>query len=248
MKISLITITYNSDKTLIDTINSVRNQTYNNIEYIIVDGGSKDETLKIIENNKDIITHFISEPDKGIYDAMNKGVNLATGDIVGILNSDDFYANKDVISKVVNQFNDNVDGVYADLNYVDPIDTTKTIRVWKSGNYIEGSFKKGWMPPHPTFFVKKEVYNNFGGYSIKLKSAADYEFMLRVIHKEKIRISYLPETIVMMRAGGLSNASLKNRIKANREDREAWRMNNIKPGLFTLIQKPLSKALQFLKK
>ena len=248
MRISLITITYNSDKTLIDTINSVRNQTYNNIEYIIVDGGSKDQTLKIIDDNKDIVTHFISEPDKGIYDAMNKGVNLATGDIVGILNSDDFYANNDVISKVVNQFNDNVDGVYADLNYVDPIDTTKTIRVWKSGNYIEGSFKKGWMPPHPTFFVKKEVYNDFGGYSIKLKSAADYEFMLRVIHKEKIRISYLPETIVMMRAGGLSNASLKNRIKANREDREAWRMNNIKPGLFTLLQKPLSKALQFLKK
>lgn len=248
MKVSLITVSYNSSKTIEDTIRSVVNQTYPNIEYIIVDGASKDDTLKIIEKYKDGVSQVISEPDKGIYDAMNKGVQLASGDIVGILNSDDFYAHDKVIENIVDIFQSGAEGVYADLVYVDPDNTDKVTRKWVSGDYKKGSFKKGWMPPHPTFFVKNEVYKKFGGYSLELRSAADYEFMLRVIHKEEINLGYLPEVIVRMRAGGVSNASLSNRIKANKEDRMAWEMNGLKPGKLTMLRKPLSKVFQWVKR
>jgi len=248
MKISIITVAYNSGKTIEDTIKSVINQHFQEIEYIIIDGGSTDNTLEIVAQYKSAIAHVISEKDKGIYDAMNKGISLATGDIIGILNSDDFYSDADVIAKVVNAFQPEIDAVYGNLVYVDPIDTTKITRTWLSGEYKVGAFFKGWMPPHPTFFVRKEVYQKFGTYSMELKSAADYEFMLRVIHKHEIRLAYLNEVTVIMRAGGASNASFKNRLKANQEDRLAWEMNELKPKPFALIRKPLSKIFQFLKK
>ena len=248
MKVSIITVAYNSDQTIEDTIKSVLSQDFSEIEYIIIDGGSTDRTIDIINRYKDKIATIVSEPDQGIYDGMNKGVALATGDIVGILNSDDFYSNNGVISSVVSQFKDGVDAVYADLIYVDQLETEKIIRKWISGEYVHGAFKKGWMPPHPTLFVKNEIYKNYGSYSLELKSAADYEFMLRVIHKHKINLNYLPEIIVKMRAGGVSNASFKNRINANKEDRLAWKMNGLKPGKLTFIRKPLSKIKQFIKK
>lgn len=248
MKISIITVAYNSAKTIEDTLNSVVNQDYRSIEYIIIDGGSTDDTLQIVEKYKSQIAFILSEKDKGIYDAMNKGIASATGDIIGILNSDDFYTHSHVLSKIVSEFKPGIDGVYADLVYVDPVDTAKTTRTWKSGNYKVGAFLKGWMPPHPTFFVRKEIYDKYGAYALNLSSAADYEFMLRVIHKHVIKLAYLPETIVRMRAGGASNASLKNRIKANKEDRLAWKMNDLRPQLFTHLRKPLSKIFQFLKK
>lgn len=248
MKVSIITVAYNSDQTIEDTIKSVLSQDFSEIEYIIIDGGSTDRTIDIINRYKDKIATIVSEPDQGIYDGMNKGVALATGDIVGILNSDDFYSNNGVISSVVSQFKDGVDAVYADLVYVDQLQTEKIIRKWISGEYVHGAFKKGWMPPHPTLFVKNEIYKNYGSYSLELKSAADYEFMLRVIHKHKINLNYLPEIIVKMRAGGVSNASFKNRINANKEDRLAWKMNGLKPGKLTFIRKPLSKIKQFIKK
>ncbi len=248
MKISIITVAYNSGKTIEDTIKSVINQNYQGIEYIIIDGGSTDNTLEIVEQYKSSIALVVSEKDKGIYDAMNKGVAVATGDIIGILNSDDFYVDTDVIGKVVHTFTPEIDGVYGDLVYVDPIDTNKVTRTWLSGEYNQGAFFKGWMPPHPTFFVRREVYQKYGAYSLALKSAADYEFMLRVVHKNRIRLVYLNEIIVRMRAGGASNASLKNRLKANQEDRLAWKMNELKPKMFTLIRKPLSKIFQFLNK
>lgn len=248
MKISIITVSYNSEKTIRDTIDSVVQQNYHDIEYIIVDGNSKDKTVEIIKSYGNKISKFISESDKGIYDAMNKGIQLASGDIVGILNSDDFYADADVLKNVAQNFTDTIDGVYADLVYVDATNTSKIIRTWKSGPYKEGAFGKGWMPPHPTFFVRRNIYQKFGVFTDKLKSAADYELMLRFIHKEKIRLAYLPKIIVKMRAGGASNSSIKNRIKANKEDRMAWKMNGLKPGLFTLIRKPLSKLNQFFKK
>jgi len=248
MKISIITVSYNSAKTIRDTIDSVIQQNYHDIEYILVDGNSTDKTIEIIKSYGNKISKFISESDKGIYDAMNKGIQLASGEIVGILNSDDFYADADVLKNVANNFIDSIDGLYADLVYVDALNTTKIIRTWKSGAYKEGAFLKGWMPPHPTFFVRRKVYQNFGVFTNQLKSAADYELMLRFIHKEKIKVAYLAKIIVKMRAGGASNASIKNRIKANKEDRMAWKMNGLKPGVFTLIRKPLSKLTQFFKK
>jgi glycosyltransferase involved in cell wall biosynthesis len=249
MKISIITVAYNSAKTIEDTIKSVLSQSYQDIEYLIIDGASKDNTLAIVEKYREKIAKVVSEPDQGIYDAMNKGVALATGDVVGILNSDDFYADDDVLKNVAEQFKQSdIEGLYADLDYVDATDTNLIVRKWRSGTYKEKAFLKGWMPPHPTFFVRKEVYKKFGSYNLSLKSAADYEFMLRVIHKEKIKLGYLPNVIVKMRAGGMSNASFKNRLKANREDRKAWELNGLKPGPFTLIRKPLSKLVQFIKK
>lgn len=246
-KISIITIAYNSEKTIEDTIRSVVSQDYPNLEYIIVDGASKDSTMEIVNRYKDQIATIVSESDKGIYDAMNKGVELATGDVVGILNSDDFYANNQVISNVANTIG-NADAIYADLVYVSQEDTDKVIRRWISGAYKVGAFKKGWMPPHPTFFLKKSCYNQYGTYNLQLKSAADYELMLRMVHKHKIKVAYLPEVITKMRVGGQSNASLKNRIAANKEDRLAWKLNGLKPGPFTLTAKPLRKLTQFIKK
>lgn len=248
MKISIITVAYNSGKTIEDTLKSVVNQDYKSVEYIIIDGGSNDDTLQIVEKYRSQIAIILSEKDKGIYDAMNKGIALATGDIIGILNSDDFYPDSHVLSKIVSEFKSGIDGVYADLVYVDPLNTAKIARTWKSGDYKQGAFLKGWMPPHPTFFVRKEIYDKYGTYALHLRYAADYEFMLRVIHKHGIKLAYLPEMIVRMRVGGASNASLKNRIKANREDRLAWKMNDLRPQLFTHIRKPLSKIFQFLKK
>jgi glycosyltransferase involved in cell wall biosynthesis len=246
MKVSIITATYNSASTVEASLRSVVSQDYQNIEHIIIDGKSKDNTLEVVEKYKDRIARIVSEKDNGIYDALNKGIANATGDIVGILHSDDFYPDSKVISKVVKTFEKGVDSVYADLQYVDRENTGKVIRNWKSGNYRDGIFLSGWMPPHPTFFVKRECYEKYGSFNTILKSAADYELMLRLLHKHKISTAYIPEVIVKMRVGGKSNASLMNRIKANREDRLAWKLNDLTPGLLTLTFKPLSKIRQYL--
>jgi glycosyltransferase involved in cell wall biosynthesis len=247
MKISIITVSYNSSATIRDTIESVLSQNYPDFEYILVDGNSSDNTLEIIRSYENKHIRWISEPDKGIYDAMNKGLKMATGDVIGILNSDDFYTNSDVLTKVAQAFQtEQVDSVYSDLAYVDEHDTNKMIRYWKSGKYKEGSFLTGWMPPHPTFFVKREVYQRYNPFDVRLKSAADYELMLRFIHKFKISVAYIPEILVKMRAGGKSNASLRNRLRANREDRLAWEYNKLSPRLYTLLLKPLRKVVQYI--
>lgn len=248
MKISIITVTYNSAETVEDTIQSVVNQTYPDIEYIIVDGLSKDNTLDIVKKYGDKIAKVISEKDKGIYDAINKGVDLATGEVVAILNSDDLYSHNRVIESIMKTFTDSgADAVYGDLVYVERNNTAKITRTWHSGRYKEGKFLKGWMPPHPSFFVKRWCYQRFGKFHTNFKTSADYELMLRFIHVNKIKLAYLPEILVRMRLGGQSNVSLANRLEANREDRKAWEMNGLKPGRLTLIRKPLSKVLQFLK-
>lgn len=249
MKVSIITICYNSEATIEDTIRSVASQDYPEIEYIIVDGVSNDGTLDIVERHRDHVSTLISEKDKGIYDAMNKGVQAATGDIIGILNSDDFYANEHVISAVVQQFQSSgAEGLYADLVYVDHEDTQKITRNWVSGEYKAGAFKRGWMPPHPTFFVLKSCYEEYGLYNIDFRISADYELMLRFIHKHQIAITYLPQVITHMRTGGESNVSIQNRLQANREDRMAWKINGLKAGTVASIRKPLSKVMQFIKK
>jgi len=246
-KISIITVTYNSAQTLEHTIQSVLLQDHPDIEYIIVDGQSTDETLSVIRKYRHKIDHFVSEKDDGLYYALNKGIALATGDIIGILHADDFYIDDHVLSKIATTFEKSgADAVYADLFYVDKDDTEKIVRKWRSGEYKEGKFLWGWMPPHPTFFVKRDIYAKYGAFNTSLRSAADYELMLRFIHKHKIKLAYLPEYIVKMRTGGQSNASIKNRVKANQEDRKAWEMNGLKPYFFTLTLKPLRKIFQFL--
>jgi len=249
MKISIITVCYNSSETIADTIQSVASQNYPNIEYIIVDGLSKDSTVDIIKQHTDVVSKWISEKDKGIYDAMNKGIDMATGDIIGILNADDVYTDNEVLSNVVRQFEDqSIQGVYGDLKYVQKDDLNKVIRYWKSGEYTQGKFLQGWMPPHPTFYVRKNIYDTYGKYRTDMPSASDYEFMLRVIHVKQIKLKYLPKVLVLMREGGVSNRSLKHRIDANRDDRRAWEVNGVKPRFYTLYLKPLSKLIQFVLK
>ena len=247
-KISIITTTYNSASTIEDTIQSVIEQDYQNIEYIIVDGLSSDNTLEIVNNYKSKIFKLISEKDSGIYDALNKGINAASGDIIALLHSDDFFIDKSVITKVVKAFEEtNADSVYGDLYYVAKNNTTKIVRKWISGKYKHGMFLNGWMPPHPAFFVKKSCYEKYGAFNLNFKSAADYELMLRFLHKHKISTTYINEYLVKMRAGGQSNASVKNRVKANQEDRAAWTVNGLIPRFYTLTFKPLRKIIQFVR-
>jgi len=245
MKISIITATYNSATTVRDTLNCIASQQYANIEHIVVDGLSKDNTLEIVKEFPHV-AKVISEKDKGIYDAMNKGVQLATGDIIGILNSDDFYTGPSILAKIAAAFEDPaVEAVYGDLQYVKQDNVQVVTRTWKSGKYQKRYLYYGWMPPHPTFFVRRHIYDKCGLFNTTLRSAADYELMLRVLLKYEALAQYIPEVLVKMRAGGMSNASLKNRLKANREDEMAWKLNNLKPYFFTTWLKPLRKVFQF---
>ncbi len=249
MKVSVITIAFNAAETIRETVESVLSQDYPSVEYIIVDGKSSDGTQEIVESYGDRISKFISEPDGGVYDAMNKGIGLATGDVISILNSDDAYAYPSVISEVVAKMNsDNSDLVYGDLQYVDRENTSKVLRNWKSGTLKLNAFKWGWMPPHPTLFVRRKCYDNWGRFNLKLKTSADYELMLRFMHKQKAKVSYLPKVLVKMKMGGQSNASVGNRLYANKEDRMAWKLNGLKPYFFTLWLKPIRKIGQFFDK
>jgi glycosyltransferase involved in cell wall biosynthesis len=249
MKISVITACYNSADTIAETLQSVTAQTYPDIEYIIIDGASTDATLDIVAQYAHHITRVESGRDGGIYFALNKGISLATGDIIAFLHADDVFAHHDVLTHVAAEFTRSAaDSVYGDLNYVDRLDLSRVIRRWKSGAYAANLFRKGWMPPHPSFFLRRSCYEKYGNFNTTFRTAADYELMLRMLHVHKISVSYLPEVLVLMRTGGVSNASLRNRIKANREDRRAWEVNGVKPGLLTLIRKPLSKLKQFLSK
>lgn len=246
MKISIITATFNSAATITDTLACISVQDHPDIEHIIVDGGSTDKTLDIVATFPHV-SKVSSGKDNGIYDAMNKGIGIASGEIIGILNSDDIYADSRVLSDIAAAFADPaVKTVYADLQYVDGGDLDKIRRRWVSGPFKRNNFYYGWMPPHPTFFVRREVYEQAGLFNLNLRSAADYELMLRILVKLRFGAHYIPRTIVKMRAGGMSNASLFNRLKGNREDRMAWKLNGLKPYFFTLHLKPLRKIHQFI--
>ena len=243
--ISIITAVRNGAGTIRNCIQSVSGQSYPS-EHIIVDGGSTDETPAIIGEFRSAVARHISEPDQGIYDAMNKGIRLAAGDVIGILNADDIYAHSGVLAEVARVFEDKqVDACYGDLNYVDSTDTSRIVRSWRSGAFTQKSFYRGWMPPHPTFFVRGKIYEKYGDFKLDMGSAADYELMLRFLLRYRIPTVYIPEVLVLMRTGGVSNASFANRIKANRMDREAWRVNGIKPRPWTLWMKPLRKIHQY---
>jgi glycosyltransferase len=247
--ITIITVCYNSAATIVDTIQSVLTQDYDNVEYIIIDGKSTDETLTLINNHKNEKTRVICEADKGMYDAINKGLKLAKGEIIGLLNADDFYSTADVLSNVVASMqSNNAQLLYADLLYVNATDTNKVVRNWISGQCTPNAFMWGWMPPHPTFFVRKNAYEQYGNFRLDMQSAADYELMLRLTHKHKLSINYLPNIIIKMRVGGMSNASIHNRIIANKADRKAWVVNDLNPYWFTLYLKPLRKIIQYVLK
>lgn len=249
MKVSIITAVFNNKTHLEDCTKSVFSQTHQDIEYIIIDGGSTDGTVEIIKKYENKISKWLSEPDKGIYDGLNKGIRLATGDIIGFLHADDVYAHDKVIETVVSNMKKyNVDSSYGDLLYVDKNNTDKIIRYWKSQPYRDGLFKKGWMPPHPTFFVKREIYEKYGYFNTDFKIASDYELMLRFLHKYKISTYYIPEVLIKMRLGGASNKSLKNLITKTTEDYRAWKVNNLKRSFYTIPSKNLSKIPQFFKR
>lgn len=246
MKITVITVCLNAAETIADTIESIRSQSHSDIEYIIADGGSTDETLSIVEKNRDVVSVLLTGPDSGMYDAANKAVNAATGAIVGMLNADDYYADSNVLHDVALSMVEGVDAVYGDLHYVDRLSPHTIKRNWISGAFNRKSFLSGWMPPHPTFFLRKTAYDAYGLFRLDFESAADYELMLRMLYKHSLKPSYLNRVIVKMRVGGKSNASIANRIRANKEDRKAWAVNDLEAPWYTLYLKPLSKLRQFV--
>ena len=247
MKISIITVSFNSKNTIANTISSVFSQDYDNIEYIIIDGASKDGTVNIIEEFSNIYNFkYISEPDNGIYDAMNKGLSFATGDIVGFLNSDDFFSNERIISTVAKIMQNHfVDACYGDLIYVDKVHAKKIIRFWKSKSYSPGLCLSGWMPAHPTFYLRKSIYDTFGYYDTNYKLQSDFEMMIRLFEIKKITSVYIPIVMVCMRIGGASNARLSNIIKGNIEAIESCRKHGFKAGYLFVIKKFLSRIPQF---
>ena len=246
MKISIITCVLNNSNLIKKNLNSFQNQTYRNKEHIIVDGGSIDGTLEIIKKSKKKNLILSTSSDKGIYDALNKGIDLSSGDIVGILHSDDFYKNKKILTTIVNTFkNTNADLIYGDLVYVSKKSPFKVLRYWKAGKYLKKNIYNGWMPPHPTVFLKKNVFNKIGKYKIDYKISSDYDFLIRVLVKKNIKKIYVPRILVNMRVGGKSNNSFKNLIKKSIEDFKIIKKNKI-GGIFTLINKNYSKLSQFL--
>jgi len=248
MKISIITSVYNNQETIKDAIDSVLGQTYKNVEYIIVDGGSSDDTVSIVKSYGNKISKFVSEKDKGIYDGLNKGINLVTGDVVAFLHSDDIYASDTILENVAKAFqsDEHLDGIYGDLVYTPKSDISKVLRYWKSKEFEKSLLTKGWMPAHPTLFLKREVYEKYGGFDLSFKIAGDYDFMLRVL-KSGIHVKYLPQVLYKMRVGGESNKSLKNIILKSQEDLRALRKNGV-GGFGSLFIKNISKIGQFLKK
>lgn len=245
MKISIITVCYNSEKTIGDTITSVATQSYTDKEHVVVDGNSTDSTMNIVRTSTSI-SQFVSEPDRGVYDAMNKGLALATGEVVGFLNSDDFYIDESVLAQVAEIFaNSEIDACYADLIYVDKKDTNKIVRYWKSRDFVPKLFERGWMPAHPTFFVRRNIYEELGGFDLDYKIQADFELTMRFLEIYRIKSVYIPKIFIKMRVGGISNNSIVNIIKGNIEAYKACKKNHLSISLFFNIKKIVSRIPQF---
>lgn len=250
MKISIVTVSYNSSKTIKDTIASVLSQTYHDIEYVVVDGKSKDGTVNIIREYAPQFKgrmHWVSEPDKGLYDAMNKGIRMASGDVVGIINSDDFYHDKDVIKKVANAFQDNrVQATYADVHFVRPENLSKTIRYYSSAKFTLKKFRFGFMPAHPTFFTYKKYFDQFGYYKPDYYFSADFELLVRFLYTHKLEAKYLPIDFLTMRMGGRSTASLKNHFLLTHECIRAAKSNGIYTNMCILSLKYFVKFFEYI--
>lgn len=246
MKVSIITIVFNNVEKISNTIESVLKQDYENIEYIVIDGKSTDGTCEKIREYKSEIDTYVSEKDEGIYDAMNKGVDFATGDIIGFINAGDILKKNDILSKIVEYFKRyDVDVVYGDKTYIDP-DSGELLRYWEADSYNRSNFSKGWMPPHLSTYIKKKCYDKWGYYRTDFKIAADYELLFRFLYHHNARAKYLPEVIAEMEAGGISNNSLKNVLISNYEVFKSWRVNNHWVSPFIIVKKPFSKLKQFI--
>lgn len=247
MKVSIITAVLNGKPTLRDCIKSVADQEYSDIQHIVIDGGSTDGTIDVIRGHEKYLSRWISEPDGGLYDAMNKGIKLATGDIIGILNSDDIYAETNAIDSVVSCLEKSgVDTCYGDLVYVQRENMDKHVRYWKAGSFRRDKFRTGWMPPHPTFFVRRHVYEKYGVFNPDFPLAADYELMLRFLYKHRVSTAYIPKIMVRMRTGGSCRPGFPNTMNNILENYQAWRVNDLKPNPLTFLMKPLSKTLQYV--
>lgn len=247
MKLSIITVSYNSAKTIEFTINSVLSQRIPDLEYIIIDGGSTDGTIKIIQGFREKISIFISEPDMGIYDAMNKGIRMATGEVIGVLNSDDIYADENVLHDVMQNFNSDysIDILFGNLVYVKQDNTDKIVRKWKSQPYFKYFFETGNVPPHPSLFVTSKVYNQAGPFDLQFNLAADYEFMLRIFKKHSFKSKYINRLIVRMRLGGATNQSLKNILIGNKQILTAWGNNGFKVPITLIPLRIIKRLSQF---
>ena len=250
MKVSIITIVLNDAEYIEDCILSVINQSYKDVEYIIIDGNSTDDTVRIIKRYNSKIETLLSEPDRGIYDAMNKGLAMASGEIIGFLNADDLYSDVDVMETVAAAMRDpKIDACYSDLIYVGRHDSKKILRYWRSCPFEAGLFKKGWAPPHPTFFVRKKIYDRCGGFDLKYKLAADFELMARLLEFHKIRAVHIPKILVKMRLGGATNKSIVNIVKQNMEILQACRQNGIEISILAfLMSKFIARLKQFCAK
>lgn len=248
MTISIITATYNSAKTVRDTFESVLAQTHKNIDYWVIDGGSKDATIDIIKEYEPQFNgrmHWISEPDKGIYDAMNKGIALTNGDIIGILNSDDFFFEDNVLQIINDAFEkEDTDCVFGNLVYVNHQNTDRIERIWKGSVYKQGKFKYGWAPAHPTFYVKKKCYEQYGTYDLSFKVSADFELMMRFLAKHKIKSKYIDKYFIRMRVGGESNGSFKNILIGNQNIMRAFKKNNVPSTPLYVVFRLLPKIIQ----
>ena len=246
MKISIVTVAYNSALTIADTLKSVESQTHRDIEYIVVDGASKDETVDIVRTRSTRVSKLVSEPDHGIYDAMNKGASMASGQLIGFLNADDVLECPDSIA-VLNEFAERTqaDSIHSDLVYVRGNDLSQIVRYWKAGEFRQNRLRLGWMPPHPTFYVQRQQFISLGGFNTKLRIAADYEFMLRFLNRPGVKSSYIDQVMIRMRLGGVSNRSISAIWRKMHEDLEALRENEV-GGLFTLFCKNLRKLPQFV--
>ncbi|HOG10874.1 MAG TPA: glycosyltransferase family 2 protein [Smithella sp.] len=245
LKISIITAVLNRRDTLSSCIESVMGQDYPDVEHILIDGGSTDGTLEVIRSYQDKISRWISEPDSGLYDAMNKGIRLATGDVIGILNSDDYYTDRSALSTVAECLKKKVDSCYGDIDYVDDCSDGNPVRAWHAGEYHRNRFKWGWMPPHPTFFARRALYEKYGLFNLDFKLAADYELMLRFLYKHHVSATYIPKCLVTMRTGGACKPGIANTLSNMGENYRAWKVNALRPNPLTFVLKPLSKIGQY---
>jgi len=249
LKVSIITASYNAAENIRQTIESVLSQDYPNLEYWVIDGGSTDGTLDILKEYEGKI-NYLSEKDSGIYDAINKGLERVTGDIIGYIGADDFYPNNLVYTTVVKTIEETgAEAVFGDKQYVDPINTDKVVRYWRPGKNTDLKWLWGWMPTHMTFYATRKLVERNGPYRTDFKCSGDYEWLLRALFRKNVKTVYIPKLLITMRAGGVSNASLKHRFYANMEDRKAWRVNGLKPYFWTVSMKPIRKIYQlFVKK
>ena len=247
MKISVITTTYNSADTLKDTIESVASQVFSGqVEYIVVDGGSTDGTLDLLARYPEVVSVLVSEPDKGLYDAMNKGIRLATGDVVGMLNSDDFYTSNDVLATIAAEFErkKDIDAVFGDIHFVNPKNLDKCVRYYSSALFFPKALRFGFMPAHPSFYVRRECYEKYGGYDLGYRIASDYDLMVRFFHKYQISYSYIKKDMVTMRTGGISTKSLKNRFLITEEDVKACRKYGLYSNKYLMALKYFYKIFE----